>query len=91
MRTMLWTVFLIVAVQTMAVASTAVASPSTVTATVPVSAPEGTTRPNGQDDKAQAAARRNQEEQPARVQSQVLSKNFASPKPVQIYWFFGAR
>ena len=26
-----------------------------------------------------------------RSQSEVLSKNFSNPKPVQIYWFFGGR
>jgi hypothetical protein len=86
MRTVLWTVFLVVALQGIASASTAFASPGAVNASVPadtVSRPEAAA--------AQPSPRTDAERRPVRSQPQVLSKNFPSPKPVQIYWFFGGR
>jgi hypothetical protein len=41
--------------------------------------------------RTQPSSRSESEAKPVRVQPQVLSKNFANPKPVQIYWFFGGR
>jgi hypothetical protein len=45
------------------------------------------------DTKAEPQSRSVTERERARMnyQPQVLSKSFQSPKPVQIYWFFGGR
>ena len=95
MRTVMWTVFLVVALQGMASASTAFASPTPATATVSsdvASSPAASAeRPDADTPKAEPAFRADSERKPAAGQPQVLSKNFQSPKPVQIYWFFGGR
>ena len=93
MRTVLWTVFLVVALQGIASASTALASPD-VNSPTPVSASDGQNAAAGPDAdmlKAQPSPSPDAERKPVRNQPQVLSKNFQSPKPVQIYWFFGGR
>ena len=95
MRNALWTVFLIVVIQGMAAGSTAVlASPTgeKVAAAEAVSAPESnTTRLEASVMRIQASSRSENEGKTVRTQPEVLSKNFASPKPVRIYWFFGGR
>ena len=92
MRTMLWTVFLVVALQSMASASTAFASPTDMkpsAQTRAVATPDvGTARLDTLRVQPLAVE---SERKPIQTQPQVLSKNFASPKPVQIYWFFGGR
>jgi hypothetical protein len=93
MRTMLWTVFLVVALQGMASASTAFASPtdmksSAQTRSVP-SSDVATARLDALGVQPPLAV--GNERTPIQTQPQVLSKNFSSPKPVQIYWFFGGR
>ena len=93
MRTALRTVFLVVALQGIASASTALASPD-VNSPTTVSASDGQNAVPGPDAdvlKAQPSPSADAERQPVRNQPQVLSKNFQSPKPVQIYWFFGGR
>jgi len=94
MRTVLWTVFLVVAAQGMASASTA--SPTAERAPVAAAATTdiadtATTRLEADAAKMQPSLRVNIEPKTARSEPQVLSKNFQSPKPVQIYWFFGGR
>jgi len=94
MRTVLWTVFLVVALQGIASASVAFGSPVAGHAAAQVDAVSGTesgaSRLNVHEDRAQASLRAS-ERKPARSDAQVLSKNFPRPKPVQIYWFFGGR
>jgi hypothetical protein len=90
MRKLFWTVFLFVAFHGMATASTAFASPTEEKATLSV-ADSSVARLDGGAAKAQPGLRADGIRKPERVQSQVLSKNFANPKPVQIYWFFGGR
>jgi hypothetical protein len=92
MRTVLWTVFLVVALQGIASASTAVASPTVVSSSA--SAEFSGLRPTRVDAdalKAQPSQRPDAGRKAVPSQPQVLSKNFQSPKPVQIYWFFGGR
>ena len=95
MRKVLWTVFLVVALQGMAAAgtSTAFASPTSEPAatTETVAVPDRTTRLEASSLRIQPASRAEAERKPARAQQEVLSRNFANPKPVQIYWFFGGR
>ena len=94
MRTALWTVFLVVALQGIASASTALASPDVNSPTQAVSASDAHNAVAGPDAdvlKAQPSPSADAERKPAPNQPQVLSKNFQSPKPVQIYWFFGGR
>jgi len=95
MRTVLWTAFLVVAVQGMASASTALASPTAerapVAAAETTDTPDTTTRLEADASRMQPSLRVEAERKTARSEPQVLSKNFPSPKPVQIYWFFGGR
>ena len=94
MRTVLWTVFLVVALQGMAAASTAFASPTAerVATAETLSVPDGTpTRLEASSLRIQSSSRGESERKPVRTQPEVLSKNFSNPKPVQIYWFFGGR
>jgi hypothetical protein len=94
MRTVLWTVFLVVALQGMATASTAFASPAAegVATAETLSVPDRTpTRLEASAIRIQPAARSDSERKPVSAEPQVLSKSFANPKPVQIYWFFGGR
>ncbi len=91
MRTVLWAVFLVVALQGMAAASTALASPRAerVATAEALSVSDGTTRLEAV--RTQRSSRSDGERKPVRTQPEVLSKNFSNPKPVQIYWFFGGR
>ena len=94
MRKVLWTVFLVVAIQGMAAASTALASPTAerTTAAETLSVPERTTARFDADAlKTRPSLQTASERKVPRSQSEVLSKNFSNPKPVQIYWFFGGR
>ena len=91
MRTALWTVFLVVALQGIASASTALASPDVNSPTQAVSASNAVAGPDADVLKAQPSPSADAERKPVRNPPQVLSKNFQSPKPVQIYWFFGGR
>jgi hypothetical protein len=94
MRTALWTVFLVVALQGITSASTALASTDVNTPAPAVSTPDGPSTVAGPDAdalKAQPSLRADDARKPVQSQPQVLSKNFQSPKPVQIYWFFGGR
>jgi hypothetical protein len=95
MRTLLWTVFLVVAAQGIASASTASASPIaadiTATANVDTRADSGAARFDRGETRAQPSLHAQSEGKPARSEAQVLSKNVPRPKPVQIYWFFGGR
>jgi hypothetical protein len=92
---MLGTVFLAVALQGIALVSTAHASPTAANSSAlaeSVSRPESTaTRSDADALRAQPSPSADAERKPAPSQPQVLSKNFPSPKPVQIYWFFGGR
>ncbi len=90
MRTALWTVFLIVALQGIASASTASASTDTPPAASSSAAevPSPTARSVSA---AQPSLRPESQHKADQNQAQVLTKNFQSPKPVQIYWFFGGR
>ena len=90
MRTALWTVFLVVALQGIASASTAFAS-TDVTPASTVSAAEAPSPTVRADEKAQPSLRPEDQRRADSGQPQVLSKNFQRPKPVQIYWFFGGR
>ena len=93
MRKVLWTVFLVVAFQGMAAASTALASPTAEKATAEtLSVRESTTaRFEADAVKTRPGLRTESERKALRSQPEVLSKNFSNPKPVQIYWFFGGR
>jgi hypothetical protein len=93
MRHLLWTVFLVVAIQGMAAASTAHASPTAEKATLePIPVPQSaSTRLEASSLRIQPSSRSESERKSDRTQPEVLSKNFANPKPVQIYWFFGGR
>lgn len=100
MPKVLWTVFLVVALQGIAAAatSTAFASPTSEpvattesVATETVAVPDRTTRLEASSLRIQPASRAETERKPPRTQPEVLSRNFANPKPVQIYWFFGGR
>ena len=79
----------------MAAGSTAaLASPTDekVAAVETVSAPESNaTRLEASAMRIQPSSRSESERKSERTQPEVLSKNFATPKPVQIYWFFGGR
>ena len=91
MRTALWAVFLVIAIQGMAAASTeALAAPTGErVATAEAVADSTTTRLEAV--RTPPSSRSDTERKPVRFQPQVLSKSFANPKPVQIYWFFGGR
>lgn len=94
MRKVLWTVFLVAALQGVAAASTALASPPAerVATAETVSVPDGTpTRLEASSLRIQPSSRGESVRKPVRTQPEVLSKNFSNPKPVQIYWFFGGR
>ena len=95
MRIVLRTVFLIVALQGIASASMAFASPMAVDASAPaqaVSGPEAdANRLDADEVRTQPPLRVQTERKPVTSEAQVLSKNFPRPKPVQIYWFFGGR
>jgi hypothetical protein len=93
MRTVLWAVFLVVALQGMAAASTALASPTAerVATAEGLSVSDGTSRLEANSLRIQPGSRSDSERKPVRTQPEVLSKNFSNPKPVQIYWFFGGR
>ena len=92
MRTAFMTVFLVVALQGIASASAAFASTDATPSVPAVSAsevPSSTARADA--DKAQPALPADAERKTLPSQPEALSKNFQSPKPVQIYWFFGGR
>jgi hypothetical protein len=94
MRTALWTVLLVVAIQGIAAASTALASPAEKVATAETtSVPDSTTRSRLEASalRTQSGPRSDSERKPVRTEPQVLSRTFANPKPVRIYWFFGGR
>ena len=95
MRTVSWTVFLVVGLQGIASASTTFASPIAADASAPaeaVSGPQaGASRLDAGEVRTQSSLRARTERKPASSEAQVLSKNFPRPKPVQIYWFFGGR
>jgi hypothetical protein len=95
MRALLWTVFLVVAAQGIALASTASASPLAVEMSASDDAssrPDArATRLDAQEARPQTSLNAQSARKPARSEAQVLSKNFPRPKPVQIYWFFGGR
>ena len=94
MRTVLWTVFLVVALQGMASASSAFASPmdeNSSSAAVSADVPSATASAHAEASKAQASPRADTARKSQPSQQQVLSKNFQSPRPMQIYWFFGGR
>lgn len=95
MRTALCTVLLVVALQGIASASPALAPPTDANSSAPaVSAtgvPSAPAPVESDASKAQPTLRADAERKPLPIQPQVLSKNFQSPKPVHIYWFFGGR
>jgi hypothetical protein len=94
MRTLLWTVFLVVALNGMASASSAFAATTTAPSPAIHETSERPGSPARSEDvavKAEPDLNAYTERRPVRPQPQVLSKNFQSPKPVQIYWFFGGR
>lgn len=94
MRALLWTSILVVAAHGIVAASTAAASPIAVEVSAPADV-SGRTDARadrlGQEARPQASLNAQSERKPARSETQVLSKNFPRPKPVQIYWFFGGR
>lgn len=95
MRALLWTSILVVAAQASALAPAASASPLAVEISAPASTSSrsdarAATR-DGQDTRPQASLNAQSERKLSRSETQVLSKNFPRPKPVQIYWFFGGR
>jgi hypothetical protein len=95
MRTAFMTVFLIVALQGIASASTALAAPADANSSAPAASatevPSATAPAESDASKAQPTQRTDSERKALPIQPQVLSKNFQSPRPVQIYWFFGGR
>lgn len=94
MRNAFMTVFLVVALQGTPV-SAALASPMDENSSAPpASATEVPSAPapvEADASKVQAPLRTDTEHKPLPSQPQVLTKNFQSPKPVHIYWFFGGR
>ena len=93
MRTMLWTVFLVVALQGMASASTVFASPTDMKSPAQTRSAATPDIATARLDmlRVQPPLAAESDRKPIQTQPQVLSKNFSSPKPVQIYWFFGGR
>jgi hypothetical protein len=94
MHKVLWTIFLVVALQGMAAGSPALASPIDEKATVAerLSAPDSTiARLDTGSVKTTPGLRAESVRKSTQDRPEILSKNFASPKPVQIYWFFGGR
>ena len=93
MSKLLWTIFLVVAFQATATASTALASPPAEKTTVAeaLSASENATARLDAGSVKTAPGLRADSERKRQDAPEVLSKNFATPKPVQIYWFFGGR
>ena len=93
MRTVMWTVFLVVALQGIATASTAFASPieGTPSASTVSDVSTPAARPDAEPPKADSQPAMSAERKQAGSRPQVLSKNFQRPRPVQIYWFFGGR
>jgi hypothetical protein len=91
MRTALLTVFLVVALQGMAGASTVVAAPTEKVAAETLSPQDSATRLEASALRIQPSSRSESDRKPVRAQPQVLSKSFSNPKPVRIYWFFGGR
>ena len=92
MRASTWTIFLLVSLKGIASVSAALATP----ATEPDSA---IVRPAAAVESLSAGGQRsetpglqgNTERKPGPIEAKPLSKDFSSPKPVQIYWFFGGR
>ena len=95
MRTLSLTVFLYVALQGIASAATALASPiageSPARAETVSRTDTGADRLDLDDRRSAASFRATAERKPARSKAQVLSKDVSRPKPVRIYWFFGGR
>ena len=91
MRTTLWTVVLVVALQGMASASTAWAAPKPTTSAIVAGPETAGTRADAIAPRVQASLRPDTERTPVKGPPQALSKSFQSPKPVRIYWFFGGR
>ena len=92
MRSALWTVFLVVALQGIASASSAFASPMDEnTSRASADVPSATEAVDAEGSKAQTSPRTDFDRKSRPSQQQVLSKNLQSPRPMQIYWFFGGR
>src|SRR5262245_59384830 len=89
MRTATLAIFLVVAVHGLASASPAFASPeASVSADPQVSQDANRVGPSDAKDPSQPSLTAQTERKPVRSEPEVLSSNFARPKPVQIYWFF---
>ena len=93
MRRTVWTVFFVVALQGLGVASSAQASPEDANAPAHVSVASTASPSTGsrESDRSRPTMQAEAVRAPVRNPSQVLSRTFSSPRPVQIYWFFGGR
>ncbi len=95
MRALLWTVFLVVAAQGIALAPAASASPLAAEISAPADADTradaDAARLEARMTRARPSLHAQSERNVPRSEAQVLSKNYPRPKPVQIYWFFGGR
>jgi hypothetical protein len=93
MRMLSLTVFLFVAIQGIATASTAFASPTAVNASVQADtrSSQKATRFDVDEKRVAPSQRAKVERASTGDETQVLSKDYPQPKPVHIYWFFGGR
>ena len=92
MRTLSLTIFVFVALQGMASATTASASPLTeepaMSAGISSSRSADISRYDVQEARAGSSARTTERKSP---RSDAQARSYPRPKPVQIYWFFGGR
>jgi hypothetical protein len=91
MRTSTWAIFLFVSLKGIASVSAALAAPATeATPTPALAGPSAAVERLASDEqRPRPLVQVNSERKPAPVEAKTLS--LSSPKPVQIYWFFGGR
>jgi hypothetical protein len=91
MRTSTWAIFLFVSLKAVASVATAHAAPTTEPIATVAGPSTAVDRPATDEQRSQRVVQVNHERKPETIQAKPLSKDFSSPKPVQIYWFFGGR
>jgi hypothetical protein len=90
MRTSTWAIFLFVSLKGITSVSAALAAPAE--APQPVVPPAIAVARLGTDAQRTAPlVPADHERKPEPIQGKTLSRDFSSPKPVKIYWFFGGR
>jgi hypothetical protein len=91
MRTSTWAIFLFVSLQGIAAASGALGAPAEAPQQLVVPPAIAVARLDTDAQRPAPLVPAGHERKPEPIQGRTLSRDFSSPKPVKIYWFFGGR